>query len=496
MKRNTFGLHLAALATLVTTLLVCPTAHVDAQAYRISFRSAQPLHGDMYYLARPFRNNFITVDSARLDPSGKEFTFSDNKLLPQGIFSLLDSRKKRLLDVVIDDSQRFTLNLDSTMRAAHIKVSGSKSNADMQHYIAQLDEARAESNRLKEAVKKANPTTQAQLQADMDRLNERMRQTEQKMFAQHRKQYFFKLTSRFSHEPQVNPPATLRDTEAKTWSHSQYLQHYWDSVDLSDHSLIYTPHLFEKANYYFFGAMFHDEADTIIKYAFQLLDPLQTDSTMLRYFLDFVTLRYKRSTTMVGWDQVYVALAQRYYLQGHCPWATRAELMDHRRTVEHLSHSLIGAQGTELWMADTNQSPDPADWHSSHRQPYDYIILWFWDPDCNHCRQQTAELQQLYDSLSAAGTRNFEVYAVGYTNDTDKWKRYVRQHQLPFVNVGGANVNVDYQVAYNVHGAPTMIILNKERRIIMNKPIAIGQLLEFLKRYETRIAQQPPTGTR
>ena len=73
---------------------------------------------------------------------------------------------------------------------------------------------------------------------------------------------------------------------------------------------------------------------------------------------------------------------------------------------------------------------------------------------------------------------------MGFEADVAKWKKYVREHELPFVNVGGSNVNIDYQVAYNVHGAPTMIILNEERRIIMNKVIATKEILPFLKRYE------------
>ena len=63
-------------------------------------------------------------------------------------------------------------------------------------------------------------------------------------------------------------------------------------------------------------------------------------------------------------------------------------------------------------------------------------------------------------------------------------EKYVREHELPFVNVGGSNVNIDYQEAYNVHGAPTMIILNEERRIIMNKVLPTKSILPFLKRYE------------
>ena len=71
-----------------------------------------------------------------------------------------------------------------------------------------------------------------------------------------------------------------------------------------------------------------------------------------------------------------------------------------------------------------------------------------------------------------------------------KWKKYVRDHKFPFVNVGGTNVNIDYQEAYNVHGAPTMIILNEKREIIMNKLLPVKSLIPFLQDYEKRQASK------
>jgi hypothetical protein len=52
--------------------------------------------------------------------------------------------------------------------------------------------------------------------------------------------------------------------------------------------------------------------------------------------------------------------------------------------------------------------------------------------------------------------------------------------------VGGPNVNIDYQEAYNVHSAPTMIILNERRDIIMNKVLPAKMLLQFLDNYEKK----------
>jgi len=57
------------------------------------------------------------------------------------------------------------------------------------------------------------------------------------------------------------------------------------------------------------------------------------------------------------------------------------------------------------------------------------------------------------------------------------------------VNVGGPNVNIDYQEAYNIHSAPTMIILNEKRDIIMNKTLPAKSLLKFLDNYEKTTKQ-------
>ena len=78
---------------------------------------------------------------------------------------------------------------------------------------------------------------------------------------------------------------------------------------------------------------------------------------------------------------------------------------------------------------------------------------------------------------------------MGYESDVDKWKKYVKEHDFRWVNVGGPNVNVDYQEAYNVHGAPTMIILDQNRDIIMNKVLSIKNLMKFLEDHEKKRQQ-------
>lgn len=454
---------------ILTLLLVTLSLSMSAQGYRLTFHPQAPKDGT-YYMGQHFRDQFIIMDSSVLKDGN--ILFVGKKNLDRGVYVLLDSQKKKMFDFMIDGSSKFTIAFDEGYSNAGMRVKGCDANKVMFEFRAKQDWAK---ERVKEGLDKAA----------MDELTAEMNQYEENYFRKYAKYRFTQLVSMFQNiDVPDQLPVNAKDTSLQEWQHGYFLKHYWDKIDLKDHALIYTPHLFEKMNYYFFGLLYYQHADTITRCAERLFSRIEGDSVMMRYFLDFITPKYERSTKNVGWDQVFVNLVQNYYLQGKCPWATQAEIFSKRKTIQYLSHSLIGAMGQELFMSDTNQNPNPQTWISSHRFPQKYVILWFWDPDCHHCQEQSAELARLMDSLNAVGQKPFEVYAVGFEADINKWKRYVRQHHMPFVNVGGVNVNIDYQEAYNVHGAPTMIILDPDRRIIMNKVLPVSKILPFLKRYE------------
>lgn len=460
----------------ISAILLLLATSVHAQKYQIQFVMAQATDS-VLYIGQHYRDQFTILDSARLGKNNT-YTFAGKRNWERGIYALLDHEaKKSKLDFTIDGSAKFTINLNPGMEVLNPKrdIIGSPANQAMFTYINMIKYAKERVREIEKNKKSSDPKAKAQAEEDMQALTKEMEAFEKPFIKSNIQYRFFQLLDMFD-SPRV--PDEIEDKSL------YYRTHYWDGVDFSDHSLVRTPDLFNKMNLYFFGLLYHADKDTICKYADNVLQRIENDTLMLRYFMDYIMPKYYRSTKNVGWDATWCYLVRKYYLAGKCDWAKPSEITNKRQTCEFLEKSLIGAMGAELWMADTNQSPNPANWISSHRFPQRYVILWFWDPDCHHCQEQTATLKTLYDSLSAAGNKIFEVYAIGYESDVAKWKKYVREHQLPFVNVGGPNVNIDYQEAYNVHGAPTMIILNEERRIIMNKTIPTSSILPFLQKYE------------
>jgi len=464
---------------IITAILLATALTAGAQQYNITFR-LDGCTDTMLYIGRHYRDAIQLVDSTRLR-SGS-YTFTGSKALKRGIYTLVhQGGEKTIGDFVIDGSQRFTITADSKLSAPSVKVKGCYANEQMFKYLAVEQNARAEQTAIRERMKNAD--TKAAAEAEEQALQERMLAYEATARHPKRTQLFFDLVNHF------DGPEVPDSVPNKPY---YYRQHYWDGIfhntkaGLTNAELIYTPNLFNKLNYFFYGILYNADSDTIIKDLDRLMAIVGTDTALQRYVLEHVTPRYFRDTRHIGWDAVWCHIAETYYLAGRCPWASEGTLHNMRYNYNRIKQSIIGAHGQELWMSDTTQSTAPEHWVSSHRFPEKYVILWFWDPDCHHCQKYTAELKTLYDSLKTAPDRRFEVYAVGYESDVDKWKKYIIEHQLPFVNVGGPNVNIDYQEAYNVHGAPTMIILNQNRDIIMNKVLPINSILSFLDSYEKR----------
>lgn len=464
---------------IVLALTVAAGLSAGAQQYKMEFR-LEGVTDSVLYIARHFRDQLQVVDSARAGKAGS-YVFKGKKNWNRGIYALVhQDREKSIGDFAIDDSRQFTISADAKLTPSSVKVTGSAANSQMFSYMAKIDDAK---QRMADIGKrKKEEATKEQAEKDEQALFNEMKTYEEKARHPQKAQLFFDLVNFFD-DSEV--PDSVED---KAY---YFRAHYWDKVFNSPlpmpmDELMYTPNMFNKVNRFFYGILYHADSDTICKEIDRLAARIGGNTELLRYVFDHIEPRYFRSTRNIGWDAVWCHLAGEYYLKGRCPWVSEGTLYNMKYNYNRIRQSLIGAHGQELWMADTNQSDNPNDWISSHRFPQKYVILWFWDPDCHHCQEQSAQLKVLYDSLLTAPYRPFEVYAVGYESDVPKWKRYVKEHDFRWVNVGGPNVNIDYQEAYNVHGAPTMIILDEKRNIIMNKVLPIKSLLRFLEEHEKR----------
>jgi peroxiredoxin len=111
-----------------------------------------------------------------------------------------------------------------------------------------------------------------------------------------------------------------------------------------------------------------------------------------------------------------------------------------------------------------------------------YTILFIFDPDCGHCREETPKLVNFYNAHKKKF--DLEVYAVSADTSMQKMKDYIKEMKMPWITVNGPRSYVgSYQKLYDAAQTPSLYIIDNKKKIIAKKP-PIEKLEDFLTHYE------------
>ena len=438
-------------------------------------------HDTSLCLTIMYNGKYIIKDTADYISPGV-FHCKNEQPLQEGFYTLVSNKSKPYLTFIMPANQRFSVSLDTTANVNAISFKNSPENDEMLLFQRKASESQKKLNayRKQQTAYKDNQDSVDFYTAKIKELNEEMKSFIMDLIKRN-PNYLFSKMQRAGREIELPEP----DTNNPEFLPAYYRQHYWDNIDLTDSRLIFTPVFEPKMKEYFGHVLQYQDVDTINKYVDMVLERTAVDSLMYRYCIDWVS-RYYETSKYIGHDGVFVHIVKNNQLQGKCTWMDETLLRKYAKRISHIEPLLIGTKAVELIIPDTTQSSDMRTWISSHHLPKEYTVLWFFDPDCPKCNKQTTLLKHLYDSLETAGTRNFDVYAIGNDSDVERWKKYVRDKKLPWYNVGGNRGNVDYLTIYNIYesGNPSMFIINRKKEIILNRSIDVTAIPDFLKQYE------------
>jgi hypothetical protein len=463
-----------------------PTGYRDADGHELIF-NIKDSKDTLVYLVIHYNDKLILKDSVK--PSGRgKFVFKGADRYDDGMYSLVSMDKKLYLNFILDNNQHFEYSLDTTMNVDHVSVKNSPENAEMLRFQKKTAQASKDADKWSKTIKDFEAVDSADsaiyykekltdLNNEMtDFINDLIDRTPDFLFSKMQKSY----------KAVDIPDYKTEDGEHDYQKQAAYYRlHYWDNVDLADHRFIYLPSFDPKMKDYFLKLLYHQEADTINKYIDIFLQKTAKDTFMYHYCTDWLSYQFETSK-VIGHDAVFCHIANTNQLSGKCYWLDEDVLDLYRKRTQRLEPILIGKTAPELIIPDTTLPEDITQWHSSYKMEKPYTILWFYDPNCHFCKQESKKLRVVYDSLQVIGKRNFDVYAIADGSDIDRWKKYVRENNYPWLNVGGNKGNLDYLEYFNITSNPAMFIMdNKDHRLILNKRIEMSNIPQFLEEYES-----------
>jgi peroxiredoxin len=440
------------------------------------------------YLANYYGERLYYADTARADKAGN-FSFKRVPKDREGKFAVVLPGPK-YFELIIADGEDIRMESDTTDLVELMKVVKSDNNKVMYDYVRFLAVRKLEREKLLKELEEneGKPEVTARIKMRYNELNDEVVGYQHNLIAT-RPGLFAVKEIKMSMD--IEPPAEIRDDRDKAYYY--YKHHYWDNVDFGDDRIVRTPIFHNKLVNYLNKTVIQDPDTIIATFRTRLATKLPKGSEVYKYTVHYTTYNFETSKIM-GMDKVFVYMVDTYYTAGDAFWMDEDKIKTIRDKANGKRFTLIGMRAPELILADTSGK-----WISSHRDIRNrYTLLYFYDPDCGHCKKETPKLVEMYNSYKG----DLGVYAVSADNDT-KWNKFVRDNKMNFYNVSipaeayrdaetatalitsGKTTyqSLKYNETFDVYTTPKVFLLDKDK-IIRAKDIAVEQIPEIIKRLD------------
>jgi thiol-disulfide isomerase/thioredoxin len=438
---------------LFLALLIPFSGMSQKDGYSIKIK-IHPLKDSVIYFGHYYGDKPYVNDTARVDASGTA-VFEGKEALPGGIYLVVLPTKK-FMEIAVDKEQHFTIETDTSDLVRKMKIKGSDENMYFYKYLVFISDRQKEVEPLrKQASKTKNKDSLALLQKQMSDIDKKVKEYKADYIKDHPDLFMTKVFVS-SQDPEVPTPKTHEDSLN---SYTYYKTHYFDHIDLTDDRLVRTPVIYNKVKFYL-DKLTLQIPDSIIKEADYLIAKTKGSKETFKYLVYYCTYTYETSPYM-GMDAIFVHMADKYYETKQAYWVDSTSLRKILEKKNILKPLLIGKNAPPLSL------PDTAGKNISFKTiKAPYTILFFWDPECGHCKKATPKLKLFYDKYKSQG---FEVYAVNIEDNRAEWLKYIKEHDLNWINVSNAEHHYYLKEYYDVYSTPVIYLLDENKKIIAKR---------------------------
>jgi hypothetical protein len=420
------------------------------------------------YLAHYFGSTQQVIkDTAIVDDQGN-FHFQGTEELPLGLY-LISFQKTKFLDFIIGNSN-FSFETDTLDAVASMRVIGSPENEAFYKFQGEM---------MKQYGLLRNPSLAP---AQVNSLRQEIKRYQDSWLQQNKNLFVSKLI-KATFDPEI--PAFKRVVKTKKdsadlyqYQYAYYKRHYFDNIDLNDDRFIRTPFLQRKIDK-FFEDLVVQESDSISKEADILLKPIQ-NADVRKYVIYKIASTYENHN-VVGTDAAFVHMAEKYYLGEPALWDT-STVRRMKERVQVLKPLLIGKRIPNMFLTDPQGKLIQL-----HNTSGNYTVMFLYDPDCSHCKEETPKLlaQQAYFK-----SKGIQVFAASIVREMDLWKKFIAEFKIQSwingidihknVKTGKEEYFTDFRNTFDVYSTPIVYILDKNKRII-GKRIPVDKIQEFIE---------------
>ena len=425
------------------------------------------------YLAHYFGyNQQVIKDTVMANESG-EFQFKGNESLPKGLY-LISFLKSKYIDVVLEEAN-FSFSLDTTDILKSISFVNSSENTAFYAFQRKMNDLYMAINQPSLApVQKQSLIKEIQI-------------FQNKWKADNAGLFVAKLIES-SFDPEIpvytgSLKSKADTTKMQLYQYQYYKKHYFDGLDLTDERMVRTPFLQRKLERFFKDLVVQDP-DSIARESDLILAKAK-DTDIRRYIIYKIASTYENNP-ILGTEGAFVHLAEKYYIGEPALWDS-STVRRMKERVAIIKPLLIGKPFPKMSLTDVSGKE-----LNIATLPFKYTIVFIYDPDCSHCKEETPKLFALNDYFKS---KNIGVVASSIVRDKQAWKNFIKEFKISsWINgidihtnptTGKDEYYTDFKNTFDVYSTPIVYVLDQQKKIV-GKRISVENLKDFIQYVENK----------
>lgn len=391
-----------------------------------------------------------------------------NDTLSPGVYMLLTLPDNEFLQFIVNENEpEFKMFYDFNDKTK-VTFTGSKDNQVFQDYVDFLSIKRPIAQSLRDSIASLTEkgiAVSSELQAQLDQIDKEVNDRQLQVIEDNPDLI---STLLLKANLEIDLPEFDNTEKGQMAQYLYYKDHYFDNIEMDNPNTLRTPFLYSRVDYYI-KKLTSNSPDSIVKSIDTVLEMMKPSPETYRYYLSNFLNEYIQ-TKIIGYDAVFVYLAEQYYATGKADWVEEENLLKILDRAKRMKPVLLGKTVPDIMVYEEDGSPISID-----SIDYEYLVLLFWSPDCGHCKKTMPEFVDFNEKNKDKGIKTFAICTKFKEKTKDCWEMVKEKKMLGFYNGADEFHKSRFKVKFNVDTTPKVFILDKNREILM-KNIAASQL--------------------
>ena len=261
------------------------------------------------------------------------------------------------------------------------------------------------------------------------------------------------------------PPQAIVDPQKRV---SWLVEHYWDTYDFRDTTLIADPEIAEQAFVDFIVLLPRVEKTAADHALSRMVDSTAAMMRVFEYFTDLSEKYFYDPNSPYRSDDAYIAVLKAILkapvdsLYKIRPEYQLQMLLKNRPGEVAADFRYVGTDGKQGRLSAIKA---------------DYTLVFFHDPECPECNRvkEYMELNPVFGE--AAASSKLMVLGLYLDENIDAWKK--EPHPAFMLNARDMNQEITKKALYDIRAIPTLYLLDRQKRVIL-RDITIEHLGRYL----------------